>query len=285
MPDISKMQAAMPDISKMQAAMPDISKMRASMPDISNSLPFAVEVYETLPSTNQQAWNAIAQGAKPGTVIIAEQQTSGRGQWGRQWSSPAGGLYLSVVLAPNLPVNCGYQLTLATAWGIATALGDRGIPVRLKWYNDLILSGRKLGGILTETKVRQEKIVHAVVGVGINWANPVPETGISLQSFLTQKSLFSINCLEMLAAVTLQGIASGYNLCSPAGINALLPSYHKLLINIGQRVTVEGRDGVVVGISDRGELRVRLYSQPSNNLTPISEICLPPGTVSLGYDG
>jgi len=253
----------------------------AAMPERAD---LAVEVYETLPSTNQQAWSAIAQGAKPGTVIIANRQTAGRGQWGRQWSSLAGGLYLSVVLAPNLPVNCGYQLTLAAAWGIATAVGDRGIPVKLKWHNDLVLMGRKLGGILTETKVRQETIIHAVVGVGINWANPVPATGIGLQSFLNQQSLVSIDSLEMLAALTLQGIISGYQLCSPTGINTLLPSYHQLFINLGQRITVEGHNGVVVGISDRGELRVKLDSQPSN-VNSVAEVCLPPGSVSLGYDG
>lgn len=253
----------------------------AAMPETAD---LTVEVYETLPSTNQQAWKAIAQGARSGTVLIADRQTSGRGQWGRQWSSSAGGLYLSLVIAPNLPVNYGYQLTLAAAWGIATALGDRGIPVRLKWHNDLILMGRKLGGILTETKVRQETIIHAVVGVGINWANPVPTTGIGLQSFLNQQSSTAIDSLEMLAAVTLQGIVSGYQHCSPTGINTLLRSYHKLFVNLGQRVTVEGQNGVVVGISDRGELRVRLDSQLSN-VDSVAEICLAPGSVSLGYDG
>lgn len=245
---------------------------------------FAVEVYESLPSTNQQAWNAIARGAKPGTVIIAEQQTAGRGQWGRQWASPVGGLYLSVILEPNLPVNYGYQLTLAAAWGIATALGDRDVPVKLKWHNDLILLGRKLGGILTETKVRHEKIVHAAIGVGINWSNPVPVTGVSLQSFLSQQALRSIDCLETLAAVTIQGTISGCKFCSPRGIDALLPSYHKLFINMGQRIAVEGENGTVVGISDRGELRVRLDSQSPSCDTSL-EICLPPGAVSLGYDG
>ncbi|MGL4619451.1 MAG: biotin--[acetyl-CoA-carboxylase] ligase [Chroococcidiopsis sp.] len=262
----------------------DRQKLLAILAPMVAEADFAVEVYESLPSTNQKAWDAIAQGAKPETVIIAEQQTAGRGQWGRQWASPAGGLYLSVVLEPNLPVNCGYQLTLATAWGIATALGDRGVPVKLKWHNDLVLLGRKLGGILTETKVRHEKIIHAVVGVGINWANPVPATGIGLQSFLSQQALAAIDCLETLVAVTLQGTISGYKFCSSGGIDTLLPSYHKLFINMGQRITVEGQNGVVVGISDRGELRVRLDSQ-SYNFNPNSEIYLPPGAVSLGYDG
>jgi len=66
--------------------------------------------------------------------------------------------------------------------GNCYGLREHGIPVGLKWPNDLMLCGRKLGGILTETKVQQGRITKAVVGVGINW-NPVPETGINLLSF------------------------------------------------------------------------------------------------------
>ncbi len=93
-----------------------------------SSLP-SIHVFETLPSTNQKLWDLLDAGAKPGTVVIANQQISGRGQWGRQWSSPIGGLYLSVAIAPNLPAEHSYQLTLGSAWGIANALRDRGIPV------------------------------------------------------------------------------------------------------------------------------------------------------------
>jgi BirA family biotin operon repressor/biotin-[acetyl-CoA-carboxylase] ligase len=244
----------------------------------------SVHLFETIPSTNQKLWQLLEQGAKPGTVVIANQQTAGRGQWGRQWSSPAGGLYLSVALAPNLPALQSYQLTLCSAWGIAMALRDRGIPVGLKWPNDLLLQERKLGGILTETKVRQGKITRAVVGVGINWANPVPTTGINLQSFQAEQASSPITCLEMLAAIALWGIAFGYELCSPAGINILLPSYNKLLTSIGKIVSVNGRSGIVVGINPMGELRVRLAEAAGSNSSNASEIYLQPGTIRLGYD-
>lgn len=250
-------------------------------------LPLSFHIFETLPSTNQTLWELLDQGATPGTVVIALQQTAGRGQWGRQWQSSTGGLYLSVALAPDLVATNSAHLTLCSAWGIATALRSYGIPVLIKWPNDLILCKRKLGGILTETRVQQGRITKAVVGVGINWANPVPETGINLESFLEQpieanalRAQFANASLERLAAITLQGILSGYQHVSPEGIDALLPAYVELLSCRGRSVIVDGRSGVIVGVASTGELQVRL-----NSLVAAEEICLKPGTISLGYGG
>jgi BirA family biotin operon repressor/biotin-[acetyl-CoA-carboxylase] ligase len=190
------------------------------------SLPIKInlQVYDTLASTNQTLWKLIDQGASVGTVVVALQQTAGRGQWGRQWSSNLGGLYLSCALAPDLLVAHSSYLTISTAWGIATELRKHQIPVKLKWLNDLILDHRKLGGILTETRIQQDLITQAVVGVGINWINLVPEVGINLQGFLD-----AINSLEKLAALTIQGIFSGYSYCSPHKFKTIIPGYKELL--------------------------------------------------------
>lgn len=237
-----------------------------------------IHLFDTLPSTNQTLWELINQGATAGTVVIAAQQTAGRGQWGRQWQSTKGGLYLSVALAPNLQASNSAQLTLCSAWGIATALKSYGIPVFLKWPNDLLLLGRKLGGILTETRVHQGQITKAVVGVGINWSNCVPETGINLQSFCEEDLSCSVNSLEMLAAIVLQGLLSGYQRWSEEGIEILLQSYLELLDNQGSQVIVDGTPGIITGVTPTGELRVCL-----NSAKAASEICLKPGTISLGY--
>ncbi len=227
----------------------------------------SLHIYETLPSTNQTLWELIKEEIKPGSVVITAQQTAGRGQRGHQWYSAIGGLYLSYALAPNIPASQSFQLTLRAAWGIATTLKTLGIPVQLKWLNDLVIDRRKLGGILTETKVNQGIITQAVVGVGINWTNPVPETGINLSSFID-----TIPCLEMLAAVTIQGIERGIN----EPVANLIPAYEQLLINMGQLVTVGDRTGVIIGITNTCALRVRLKDN--------SEIHLKPGSLSLGYN-
>lgn len=185
--------------------------------------------YNTLDSTNTQLWRLLEQGTPTGTVVIAAQQQAGRGQWGRTWLSDPGGLYLSVALAPQMPALQSAQLTLATAWGIATELRSHGLPVELKWPNDLMLQDRKLGGILTETAVRGGMIDRAVIGIGINWSNPVPETGINLQAVLADQPGSTLHALEQLAAVVINGVAQGNAHWQVAEPLARTTDYLKLL--------------------------------------------------------
>lgn len=248
----------------------------------------SLHTFPTLPSTNQKLWDLLKEGAKELTVVIAEQQTAGKGQWGRQWQSASGGLYLSVALAPNLQASEAAQLTLCSAWGIAQALRVYGIPVFLKWPNDLILLGRKLGGILTETRVQQGQITKAVVGVGINWSNSVPETGISLQSFCEEELCLGVTSLENLAAIVIQGLNCGYQRSLDQGIQILLQSYLELLDSLGRQVIVDGNPGIITGVTPTGELRVNLSAKEvafagDPEQASVREICLKPGTIGLGY--
>lgn len=253
-------------------------------------LPFSLNIhpFETLSSTNRTLWELIDQGAPAGTVVIAETQTSGRGQWGRQWQSGKGGLYLSLSLEPYFSTEQSLLLTLASAWGIATILRQLSsspsepplLPVQIKWPNDLILSGKKLGGILTETRFRQGQISKAIIGVGINWINPVPSPGINLQTFMSSLTDPPITSLEMLTAVTLQGLISGYQQAVLKGIEGWLSRYEHLLVNLNQTILVNGQPGLVVGVTERGQLRVRFPS--TNSASPV-EMGLDPGTISLGY--
>ncbi|MGK7874839.1 MAG: biotin--[acetyl-CoA-carboxylase] ligase [Xenococcaceae cyanobacterium] len=250
-----------------------------NLPSNSEQIELSLHIFDTISSTNQKLWELIDQGITLPTAAIASEQTAGRGQWGRQWQSKLGGLYLSLALAPDIPGTSAPHLTLCSAWGIATALGSYNIPVLLKWPNDLILEGRKLGGIKSETRMQQGKITQAVIGVGINWANPVPDMGINLQSFLKDQPISSITSLEMLAAIIIYGLLSGYQRYLSEGIETLLPSYLELLHSRGRAVVVDGCPGRVVGVTSNGELRVRLHS-----VGAAAEICLQPGTISLGYD-
>jgi BirA family biotin operon repressor/biotin-[acetyl-CoA-carboxylase] ligase len=186
--------------------------------------------YQITDSTNQQLWQLIDQGNQGFLVAIASQQTAGRGQWGRRWLSELGGLYLSVAITPNLSVNNASHLTICTAYGVANILRNYHIPVCLKWPNDLFLENRKLGGIKTETRIYQKNITHAIIGIGINWNNPIPKNGITLKSFLNNHQDSEINSLEMLAAITLIGLWQGYQYYLQVGINSLLTNYLELLI-------------------------------------------------------
>ncbi|MDJ0553487.1 MAG: biotin--[acetyl-CoA-carboxylase] ligase [Microcoleaceae cyanobacterium MO_207.B10] len=264
-----------------------LSNIRGVSKNLTTSTSNNLHIFSSLESTNQTTWQLINSGAPPGTIVIAIQQTGGRGQWGRNWMSKVGGLYMSVAFAPHIPISQTSQLTLSVASGIASSLQNYGLPVKIKWPNDLILQNRKLGGILTETRVNKEKISHAVIGVGINWANSVPETGINLQSYYQKQSQPEIFSLEMLAAIVFQGLNSGIKQLLDSGIESILCSYTQLLINIGQEVLVEDCIGKVVGVAKTGELRVQLNPGSTIPLTKSQisplEICLKPGTINLGY--
>ncbi|EDX73112.1 biotin-(acetyl-CoA-carboxylase) ligase [Coleofasciculus chthonoplastes PCC 7420] len=261
---------------------------RSKLPGLQDIGELAIYLFDSLSSTNQTLWELLDRGTPPPTVVIAAQQTAGRGQWGRQWQSEQGGLYLSLALTTNVEASNSAQLTMCSAWGIATALRCYGIPVLIKWHNDLLLLGYKLGGILTETRLSQGQITKAVIGVGINWSNPVPETGINLQSFFaTQPMSPSVTSLEMLAAIVIQGLRSGYHYGLESGIDNLRLSYQRLLFHQGVSIQVNGHRGIVKGVTSTGDLRVSVNSaqaMDTNADTIISpEIHLKPGTISLGY--
>jgi BirA family biotin operon repressor/biotin-[acetyl-CoA-carboxylase] ligase len=250
-----------------------------NLPDYQKLLPqIPLYTFDSIPSTNQKLWQLIDEGKQLPVAVLALQQTAGRGQWGRIWHSPLGGLYLSLAIAPDLSLNNNFHLTMATAWGIANALRTCHLPVLLKWPNDLILEGRKLGGIKIEIRIQQQQITHAVIGVGINWTNPVPDVGINLQSFYEKKAETAIASLEQLAAIVVCGILAGYQHYLTLGIEQLLADYQKLLFNLGQKVTIEGCKGVVTGVTIKGQLRVSFQSPGAS-----TEIYLLPGQISLGY--
>ncbi|MDJ0707780.1 MAG: biotin--[acetyl-CoA-carboxylase] ligase [Leptolyngbyaceae cyanobacterium MO_188.B28] len=242
---------------------------------------FAIHLFQTLDSTNSELWRLLAAGAPAGTVVIAEQQTAGRGQWGRQWRSTDGGVYLSLAIEPELAATDSLQLTLCSAWGIAIALRNLGVPVRLKWPNDLVINGRKLGGVLTETRTGRAAITQAVIGVGVNWSNPTPDLGINLQTILAEYPAPALKHIERLAAVVLRGVLQGHQRCRQIGFEAFIAAYEALLVNIGQDVQVNGHSGVVVGVNTQGALRIRLSVEDTDLTT---EVALPPGAITLGYN-
>lgn len=232
--------------------------------------------FESLPSTNAKAWELIAQGNAPPFAVTARQQTAGRGQWGRVWQSDLGGLYLSMAIAFDYPSRCLPHLTLFSAWGIADSLRQAAIPVVLKWPNDLILEGRKLGGIKSEVRSVSERMSQAVIGVGINVNNAVPKTGINLREYQPEHEAFTVSAI---ADLVVQGINVGYQRYQTEGIEPILEEYLKLFINLGQSVVVENQSGIITGVTEQGELKVRLRSPGAT-----TEVCLSPGSIQLGYD-
>jgi BirA family biotin operon repressor/biotin-[acetyl-CoA-carboxylase] ligase len=129
-----------------------------------------IHYFDCLPSTNDLAKELGAQNAPEGTLVVAEAQSRGRGRLGRQWDSPARvGLYVSLLLRPEIPPLDLPQITLTAAVAVARALKRAsGVAVGIKWPNDLLLAGKKLGGILTEMESESDRIRHLVIGLGLN---------------------------------------------------------------------------------------------------------------------
>ncbi|MDJ0730559.1 MAG: biotin--[acetyl-CoA-carboxylase] ligase [Crocosphaera sp.] len=236
---------------------------------------YPLYIFDTVTSTNQVVWDLLGKEPNSPIIAIASRQTAGRGQWGRTWVSSVGGLYLSIGLKLNFPAQNAPHLTLLTAWGIAQRLRDYGLPVKLKWPNDFILEGRKLGGIKSETRIQQEIITHCVIGVGINWSNAVPNPGITIQSYANPHD---IDSLETLAALTIDGVLQGYQEYLRDGIENLMRNYVEILDSVGRKVIIKGITGTIIGVSTQGELKVSLQA-PGSKTT----LTLPPGTLSLGY--
>lgn len=263
------------------------ASMLGVLPELSSLRPVLdIHVYDALGSTNQEAWQLIEQGYGAGTAVIARQQSAGRGQWGRTWISEPGGLYCSLILEPDLAVEQGFLLTLASAWGIATSLENLGIALQVKWPNDLVSNGRKVGGVLCQIRTAaasqtsaSQGISWAIVGVGLNWDNPLPENALSIRQLLPDGALDTLKDLEDLAAIALRGILQGYYYWQQQGTASLVNVYQQKLSCLAREICVSGHPGLVTGVSDQGDLAVAV-----DHLGQKTVRYFKPGEISLGYN-
>ena len=129
-----------------------------------------IRVFEQTTSTNDVIEKLALAGASEGAVIFAESQTAGRGRLGRGWVSPARkGLWFSVLLRPTLSPSAATQLTVGCATALRQAIeSETGLKPEIKWPNDILLSGRKVAGILTELSAELDRIKYVVVGIGVD---------------------------------------------------------------------------------------------------------------------
>jgi BirA family biotin operon repressor/biotin-[acetyl-CoA-carboxylase] ligase len=223
-----------------------------------------IHYFETLESTNNYAKELAAREAPEGTVVIAETQTGGRGRLGREWDSPPGvGLYVSVVLRPLLPPIELPQITLITAVAVVrTVRRVTGMAPAIKWPNDLLVNGKKLGGILTEMETESDRIRHVVVGLGLNVNNQkfppeLAKTAISLAQAVG--STFSR--LDLLKA-WLEEFEDLYERFLNQGFSEILAEWKRHTITLGRPVTVRQGpreiSGQAVDVAPDGALLIQI---------------------------
>ncbi len=203
--------------------------------------------FDTIDSTNTRAKDLAAAGAPHGTVVIAGQQSAGRGRMGRSFHSPGGlGLYLSVILRPQCMPEELMHLTCACGVAACNAVESAaGIRPGIKWTNDLVLGSRKLGGILTELTLSDGKVASAILGIGINCAHDLTDFPEDLQSFVTSLKIATGKPIEP-ARLAGELVRSLWEMDKDllSGKRQLLDTYRKDCITLGKDISILRADTV-----------------------------------------
>lgn len=219
---------------------------------------------EEIDSTNEEVRRLSENGGKQGIVVVAEKQTAGKGRRGRSWESPEGtNLYFSILLRPNVEPEKAPMLTLIMAYSVGKILQEKEeLPVQIKWPNDLVLSGKKLCGILTEMHLSGKKIEDVIVGVGINvntmeFPNDLKEKATSLYLEKGEKVE-----RQLLLNNILQEFQKWYNyFLKEQKLSFLRDDYNQMLVNKSKDVLVlepeKEYKGKALGINELGELLVK----------------------------
>ena len=225
--------------------------------------------YRKVDSTNIIAYELAEKGIKEGAVILADEQTEGKGRHGRHWSSPSnGGIYMSCILRPSIAPNEISRITLLAAIAVAQAIRDfSSLEVMIKWPNDIMIGQRKLCGILTEMKAEQDSVDFVVLGIGINVNVPIkqlPKGATSIREELHRRGgKIALSRVELTKKV-LERLEEYYNLMKSEGFEPIIDIWKDLSVMIGSRVkvTVAGKtfEALAHDINPDGALVVRLDS-------------------------
>jgi BirA family biotin operon repressor/biotin-[acetyl-CoA-carboxylase] ligase len=220
-----------------------------------------IHYFDKVSSTMDAAMQLGFENAAEGTVVVSESQTKARGRLGRSWSSPKyKGLYLSLILRPEILPSEAPVLTLMTAVGICEAVKlETGLDPRIKWPNDIILGNKKLCGILTELDAEIDAVRFVVIGIGINVNNnrdELVDRAISLKALKGEQ----INRLELLKSV-LRRTEENYVFFKKNGPADILEKWKALSLTLGRKVRLichnRHFEGEAIDIDSDGGLLVR----------------------------
>jgi biotin-[acetyl-CoA-carboxylase] ligase BirA-like protein len=220
--------------------------------------------YKTATSTNDVAKELAKKSNEEKTIVLAEVQKGGKGRMGRQWISPKGGLWFSIILRPQMSPKEALKLTFITSSAVAKTIETMFcLKTAVKWPNDVLVNGRKICGILTETSTRENVIDFVVVGIGINANINLDSFPANLQDTVTSlKHELGYNIRQKtLMKNFLQNFEHRYKLLQRKRWNVLLQEWKGLATFLGKQVEVVSFDEVLVGeawdVCDDGALILR----------------------------
>lgn len=216
-------------------------------------------------STNSVARALAREGAPEGTLVVAEEQTGGRGRLGRGWFSPRGlGNWSSLILRPGVPALRGPGITFAA--GVATAEAIEavtGLAPGLKWPNDILLNGKKVVGILTEMVTGAEWIEYVILGVGVNVNQPGDAFPGDLAASATslRAELGRVISRSQLMAASLAAVEKWYGVFLDGGMEEILPAWRSRWLHRGKGVEISSPSGrlrgVAMDVDEMGALMLR----------------------------
>lgn len=224
-----------------------------------------IHYFKEVDSTNDVAKYLAENGAEEGTVVVAEIQNRGKGRRGKTWISPPGGVWMSIILRPDILPSRAPQLTLVTGVAVAETLKkELKLNVGIKWPNDILIGNKKVCGILTEVNASINKVNYVIVGIGIDMNVDVPLFPPDLQKGAT--SLKNELDTEINGAILVQkfllNLEKLYSQFTADKFPDILNEWRSLSKTIGSRVEVRTRgktvQGYAVGINKDGILILEL---------------------------
>jgi len=229
--------------------------------------------FQTLSSTNTVAKEHAEKGAKDGTVIVAETQTQGHGRLNRPWISPKGGVWLSVILRTKIAAHEAPKITLITSVAVARTI-DRicSLKSEIRWPNDVLIGGKKVGGILTEASISGKHMNVIVVGIGINANFNLKDLPDDLWSSTTtlKEAIGKHVDREELICVLLKEFEECYESFREKKIERLFNEWRGMASFLGKKIEVvsfgENFLGRAIDIDESGALIVELDSGESKKV-------------------
>ncbi|MCZ7625999.1 MAG: biotin--[acetyl-CoA-carboxylase] ligase [Candidatus Methylomirabilota bacterium] len=224
-----------------------------------------IHLFQDVESTNDEAAALAGRDEADGALVIAERQRRGRGRLGRRWESPMGlGLYVSVILRPPIPPKSAPMLTLMGSVAGAEAIErTTGLTTALKWPNDLILHGRKVGGILGEMAVGGASLLYVILGIGINANQTEANFAGELREIATSLRIEAGHPLDRtaMARLLIESLDGWYDRLLSDGPRPILEQVRRRCLTVGRMVVARSGDeevsGFAVELDDLGRLVVR----------------------------
>jgi BirA family biotin operon repressor/biotin-[acetyl-CoA-carboxylase] ligase len=224
-----------------------------------------IHLYYSIGSTQSEAHRLVSKGAGHGTLVIAETQTSGRGRLGRIWHSPPGlGVWMSLVIEPQLSLPFAPQITLLTAVALCrTIRRNYPLDIGIKWPNDLLIGSKKVSGILVESSGEDERVRYMVIGVGIGCNLQTGDYPLELQDKATSLLIETGTRIDRTQLISnfLQQFEELYELYLEQGFAPIRALWESLAVSIHKPIRIlsggNWKEGIAEGIDDMGALIIR----------------------------